>query len=376
MIEPGSTECQRRLPGSQRGRLLKMLVSGFVLLVCAEVATRMVLAAAGLDPRAFDAGFFLYRPDPFCGYALVPDAEISHLTQRTRNNSLGYRSREIAAEKPRDVFRIAVVGGSAAYGHGLNDGETWPDQLQIVFDRVAPGKVEVLNASVDGYSSLQCLTSFATRLLDFSPDLLLCYLGWNDAKYWGVLGRSQGSVGTGLVERKNDPSPWQQRLHKSSLYLTVGAIREKMSAWLGSAGAGAENSQTAAGGAEPEGEAFAKAVFARNLRGLAALGRANGVVVCFVNELNLLSARMQPGEETKVMWFLPKERLRSVLSEVQATMESVADRERCAFLDLNRVVRPDLSLLSDHVHPTPRGARAIAEAVYRFLVDRGLVRPS
>lgn len=92
-------------------------------------------------------------------------------------NRLGLRGRETTVPKPEKVFRIACLGDSFTFGYGVDDGETWPAQLEAQL-RADPGgrRVEVLNFGVSGYDTVQEVRQLQVKVMAFSPDVVL--LGW------------------------------------------------------------------------------------------------------------------------------------------------------------------------------------------------------
>jgi len=100
-------------------------------------------------------------------------------------NSYGFRGPEIIKEKPEDVYRIFVVGGSTALGTGAtSDNTTIPGFLQKKFNEAKlNGRVEVINAGIPGTYSLRENYYIKNNLLEFDPDLFIIYDGANDARY-------------------------------------------------------------------------------------------------------------------------------------------------------------------------------------------------
>jgi len=100
-------------------------------------------------------------------------------------NSYGFRGPEIIKEKPEDVYRIFVVGGSTALGTGsTSDSTTISGFLQKKFnDANLNGRVEVINAGIPGAYSLSETYYIKNMLLEFDPDLFIIYDGANDARY-------------------------------------------------------------------------------------------------------------------------------------------------------------------------------------------------
>ena len=99
-------------------------------------------------------------------------------------NSFGFRGVEISKEKPGNVYRIIMLGGSTLFGYGASSDETTiPGFLQKKFETTdSDFKVEVINAGSSGaYSKTETLY-VKHKLLDFDPDLIIVYDGWNDSR--------------------------------------------------------------------------------------------------------------------------------------------------------------------------------------------------
>ena len=65
-------------------------------------------------------------------------------------NSHGFRGSEFNLEKPDDVYRIFVVGGSSIFGSGAtSDEKTIPGFLQNEFNEIKLSKrIQVINAGI------------------------------------------------------------------------------------------------------------------------------------------------------------------------------------------------------------------------------------
>ena len=109
---------------------------------------------------------------------LIPN---QHLT--TINvNEYGFRGNEISIQKPENTYRIFIVGGSTTFGVGAtSDSETIPGYLQNIYDSsTSDFKVQVINAGIPkGYSFTETYL-IKNQILDFDPDLIIVYDGWND----------------------------------------------------------------------------------------------------------------------------------------------------------------------------------------------------
>ena len=96
-------------------------------------------------------------------------------------NSRGFSGPEFSSIKPPDTYRVFTLGGSTTFGNDQFHSETWPGYLQQIFDGEELGvNVQVINAGISGYSSTSEYQMLKTRLIDYQPDLVIMYDGWND----------------------------------------------------------------------------------------------------------------------------------------------------------------------------------------------------
>ena len=156
-------------------------------------------------------------------------------------NEQGFRGDDFSPEKPPHVLRIAVLGDSYVFGHGVEGEETFCAQLerrlQAVLDArgAEPGsenervsddwrRVEVLNLGVIGYSTDQELLLLRDRALQFGPDLVVLGIYRNDIldngrdTAWGLYRKPrfvQTADGLALSsETLSSSVPWSMRLRR------------------------------------------------------------------------------------------------------------------------------------------------------------------
>lgn len=89
-------------------------------------------------------------------------------------NSRGFRGSEVSNVLDKRK-RIIVVGGSAAMGTGIATNETF----EAVMEGLNP-HYEVINAGVVGFLSGQELAYTVTELVDYHPQIIIAFDGWND----------------------------------------------------------------------------------------------------------------------------------------------------------------------------------------------------
>ena len=100
-------------------------------------------------------------------------------------NSLGFRGDEFSKIKPDETYRIFMLGGSPMFGYGATSDETTiPGFTQKIFDEKDFGfDIEVINSGSQAADSNKELKLVKERLIQFSPDLIIIYDGWNDLRF-------------------------------------------------------------------------------------------------------------------------------------------------------------------------------------------------
>lgn len=160
--------------------LLGMSLLG-VLLV-GELALRVHLARKGWTANCYAADLDLFVPHPEAGATLKRKFRLRSGVYEMSTNDLGMRGPNVAAEKPAGTIRVAMVGESSTFGYLVNDGEEAARLLEasLVQSGLA---VEVVNAGVPSYNLFQERIRFRELVAPLKPDIVVCYLGWNDLGY-------------------------------------------------------------------------------------------------------------------------------------------------------------------------------------------------
>lgn len=96
--------------------------------------------------------------------------------------------------KPKNGYRIFVLGGSSAAGFPYSSNVSFPNILERALSKTFPNRrIEVINVSMTAINSYSLL-DFMDEILDQSPDAILIYAGHNE--YYGALGvGSEQSIG-------------------------------------------------------------------------------------------------------------------------------------------------------------------------------------
>jgi lysophospholipase L1-like esterase len=147
----------------------KALLPVLVLMVCAELGAR---AFPHRDSFVTRTGFV--EPDPDLIWRLAPVASGPLATNR-----LGLR--DTAYRKNADV-KILLLGDSVSWGNGIDDvRRVYPYLLERALEAEEQGStVEVVNASVPGYSTFQELRYLQLHGRELEPDVVVLQFCLND----------------------------------------------------------------------------------------------------------------------------------------------------------------------------------------------------
>jgi lysophospholipase L1-like esterase len=99
-------------------------------------------------------------------------------------NSEGFRGDNFSIVKPDGFYRIIMTGGSTMFGYGATSTETTiPGYFEALLQNDSKlYNVEVINAGIQGATSSTELELIKNKLIDYEPDLIIVYDGWNDLR--------------------------------------------------------------------------------------------------------------------------------------------------------------------------------------------------
>jgi len=264
--------------------------------------------------------------------------------------------------------RIALVGGSTAFGTGLeSDGDTFAAHLARRLG------AEVVNAAVIGHLSGQELAYLVHELVDLEPRLVVALDGWNDL--WDQTQGPRRTVHTAAVNQTFfDIEDRLRRLHRletgSLPQRTFGALAlvlpnlARLVAGVGAAEAapGTDDPGDPDGSIDPTPEVLGR-IYAENARKMHRVAAAFGAsYLCVLQpDRRELTAGRNAFEPTSYRRF-------------RATARDLLERAEVPHLDLNErsgLLRPRMFL--DRIHLDASGNDAMARAVAATVRERGLL---
>lgn len=175
-------------PPRPRSRLLATSLSlllALSLLALLEGALRLF----GLGPPPLPSPF---RDEGALGSAdsgALPDRELFYRLRPGIRfldyyalNALGYRGPDVPRARAPGTLRVVCTGDSSTFGLGVPEERAWPFVLQRLLQAATDAvRVELIDAGVPGYTSLQNRVQVERDLLALKPDVLLWLpMGHND----------------------------------------------------------------------------------------------------------------------------------------------------------------------------------------------------
>ena len=102
-------------------------------------------------------------------------------------NNLGFRDPQRAIQKPKNVFRIIVLGSYQAFGLAVNDEDTYPRQLEHILNNLHLDNItfEVWNGGCPSATAIVGLARLKTEMLTYKPDLIIWDYGFADRAVLG-----------------------------------------------------------------------------------------------------------------------------------------------------------------------------------------------
>ena len=376
--EPGLALHRRRAVSSLLALLLGLLLAAGVL----EISVWVAQPEASYEQ--WHASSLRYLLDPEVDWKLEPGTH-----PWGRINGDHFRGPPLSKDKPADVFRIAVLGGSAAFDLYKPDEQAWPLLLEqhLNANRHAARKgprYQVLNAGTPGYSTWQSVRLLRAHIFDWHPDLILVYHLYNDSLAfrfddsekiirgwrmnaranhlsaaahphlaWDALGSVLPHAGD-LLRHQWIQFQRRQRLQENAAYWHRPKLGER---------------------AHPVGLGF----YHDNLEHMAELSEAHGVRMGIITQASMI--REHPtAEQRQVIGYgyrgLSHPELWASYQRTWQMATELAERHEHVFaLPAHLLVPPTREMFHDEVHLTDRGSALLSELVARHLQEEILEAP-
>lgn len=179
-------------------RLTRLIILVLFNVVAIEVLARVVVSAYLHNKEylfygtsrywRFDNGT-MHQPENFLSYwKFMPNESrvqqtFDGVTTTVKINNFGFRGQDFNKEKSKDIIRIATLGASSTFGYLDSDEQTYPYLLEKILNSNTDKKFEVYNFGIPHLESINTLALLRSEVLDFYPDIVTFYEGYNDASH-------------------------------------------------------------------------------------------------------------------------------------------------------------------------------------------------
>jgi hypothetical protein len=328
----------------------------------------------------------LFEPDPVLGRRHVKNASVvvsewcKPAPNRVSINSFGFRGpNPRTLEKPPGVIRVICSGGSTTEDIFVDDGRTWPEQLQEKLNaRLHTDRIEVINMGTSGYTAANCLKDLELNGLALKPDVVIAYHGVNDFRKNLVDLRGLEPM-EAYVKYEEREKTWLARLLCRSL-----VIDRVNQAWYYQGGA-RSRAHTLAYWSDPDSRAVdvegVEGPTLRALEGLRELSAKHHFKVVVGRQATLMKPTLTE-EEVTHMWrvFRWKYEGRPIKwqsfydarSRVVDAQQEFARRHGLPYIDTESRVPKTGEYFVDDAHTLENGADRISDAFAEGLANAGV----
>lgn len=301
-------------------------------------------------------------------------------------DSYGFRADAITIKKPKNTYRIAILGGSTAYEVNVSYNQSAPKLLQDMLNKHYSKKIQVINAGVSGYTSEHTLIDYQTRVSDFKPDLVIMWHGVNDMyascadpnsitgpyqpDYTNYLGPIQNMVETyffpPLFSIHFYTLDYAMNLIETHLYSDFDNLYNNL----------ADGTIEYQRSKIPSGNMQFPSItsYKRNLRYITVAVLADNTKFIIGNQPNMFATDQKYHMTTDGIFCYNgkiKANMQSQIkgmAEFNAVTKEVANEYHIPFIDLNSAIPKTPEYFFDDVHWTPKGNEIAAKKLYNFIV--------
>jgi len=357
------------VPRSISRRVVYACLPLLALFLLGECAGRLLEKTTNYTPRR-RAGFV--QQSPYVRGALVPGASFRSGEMQITVDELGFRGDGVTPTKPPGVFRIVALGGSSTFGwKGIpGHGQAWPALLETELQARTGRAVEVINAGVPGWSSVESRVSLLLRVQRLDPDAVLLYHGNNDIDWSHRPGVGDGPMyardlldsSHGFFDRLLDTSYVLMELRSRWLFLNRSR------------------------GTHDDVDPAALSMLRWNLEEVITDARARGLhlaVGSYANAVDETAAAGEFSDDERALgipsmgrWFahLSVQGARASFAAHRGMVQDVAKDEEVLFVDIHGAVPPNTNHFVDWCHLTPEGHKRVAQTWAETIVAAGWVR--
>lgn len=355
----------------------------WLMFIADERATYLYATLAQTEAKGIHPRLVRHR---FLGYVTTPNYTRG---DEDGHNSWGFRDEEFPKEKPAGEFRIICIGSSTTYSSTVKDRRmSYPALLGEELHKRGYSNVRVINAGVPGWTSWECLIYFQIWLLEFSPDMIIIYEGYNDIRprmVWppenyksdnsGMLAPYSGELAGGFLERSTFIRIIMVKQGWTLPHTAIERVWDRPHENY----YGEEFTQQAMKGDYPQGffkevsvekmlEANPPKYFRNNIDNLVRLAKSR--------EIKVMLASFAYTTGIKDDGFILAPVVQSAIAETNAIVKQIAETHGAAYYDFAAEMPDNIGYYNDGIHNSETGCQKKAELFAAFIDQNGLIPKS
>ena len=360
---------------ARKKALFALLVFGcavFAALVLTEIYVRVSSPYGYVTPDTLRAMTPDYEPAVFARSRIRRGAKTVTVggEEQFRINAHGYRGRDFSVKKPEGAIRIMFYGGSSVFNAESTNDNDWPHRVERLLRGNGFSNVEVINAGIPGYASIDAVGAFFTEGHTFSPDYVLLYDQWNDIKYFRSTEPLLREFNPG--DSDGDPRTTYQNVldrvlsNVSQLYVR---LRERYYTWKLNVGEE---------GLKPVGE-YSSTVpdaglrqYRLNIEMFVDIARNIGAVPILMVEARLVAPDNSSKERSRIHYdfvLLTHDALCEVFARQDEIIYDVASKKNIRVIDASKKLTGRDELFANHIHLNDQGSQELATLVAAELAE-------
>lgn len=278
------------------------------------------------------------EPDPLLYWRLKPKKN-----GFASVNSMGTRGKEFLKNKSSGVFRIICMGDSSTFGSYIGANNTYPMILQKLLNsrQNSSQHYEVINAGIPGYGTYQGMLYLQKKIISWQPDLVTVYLGHNQDYAINRYFDFEPLVKWPVVMQINN------FLDQNYLYNLIKSLLLKIKIYL----------------------------LIKTRKGFSIIYRKSKYEMAKTHLLNMAKIAREQGFKIIFLNYLVNAKDFGQGYLINRMIEAVSYEAKVPLVDVTKIFKDNTgkNLFFDNVHPNIFGHRLIAEAIFKTLLDEGII---
>jgi len=302
-------------------------------------------------------------------------------------NNAGFRGDPLTSPKPRNEFRIFIVGGSTTECFYLDDSKALNSILQKELSQRAPGNisVKVYGAGKSGDASDDHISMIVHRIVHLEPNLIIVFAGINDL--------TRSIYGYDYLHYVNtNPGPkfplvrflaTEFQIPRRIFYLSrrVTPRQSEIIEFIPAKSDYQEKVRLRQSvSVSNERPRLNPGAFANNLRTIIGAAKAHGIQMVLMTQQTTWNSTVDPNVRNW-QWILYRNGVTYREDFMNEALESLNDQTRqissensIPLYDLARSMPKSLEFFYDDVHFNENGARVAGSQLASLLLEKGLVK--